>query len=89
MKWGIGRWDELIMKHCLKLVFGTAAARLMECGKRARQLRSMEIIYCYIRTTLEVNQAVPSSAKKVNYCTSFFGEKPSLKSSQFQAAKLI
>ena len=34
---------ELIMKHCLKLVFCTAAAgRLMEYGKRTRQLRSMD-----------------------------------------------
>ena len=39
---------ELIMKHCLKLVFCTAAAaRLMEYGKRARQLRSM-VIQIYI-----------------------------------------
>ena len=39
---------ELIMKHCLKLVFCTAAAAsLMECGKRARQLGSM-VIQIYI-----------------------------------------
>ena len=39
---------ELIMKHCLKLVFCTAAAaRLMEYKKRTRQLRSMDI-YIYV-----------------------------------------
>ena len=36
--------DEFIMKHNLKLVFCTAAAaRLMEYGKRTRQLRSMDM----------------------------------------------
>ena len=51
------------MKHCLKLVFCTAAAaRLMECEKMARQLRSMHI---------EINEVGQHLVKRqADYCSS-------------------
>ena len=49
--------DEFIMKHNLKLVFCTAAAaRLMEYGKKTRQLRSIVIQIYILGQRLVLNQ---------------------------------
>ena len=55
--------DELIMKHCLKIVYCTAAsARLMECEKMARHLRSMDI---------QINEVGQHLVKRqADYCSS-------------------